>query len=296
MTPEPEVACLVDSRCRLGEGPCWSAPEGRLYWVDIKGRTLHWYAPQEALAGSAELGFRASAAAACAGGGLILATDKGLAHWDPARERARVLAPLRLPEGFRTNEGNVDPSGAFWWSTMDDDGGRRPGAILRTVPSGDTQVVLDGIHIANTMAFSADGRRLYLSDSRLQTIFLYDAPHPAERRVFATTGDATAPDGGAMDAEGGLWNAQWGGARVVRYTPDGEVDRTVALPVSQPTSCAFGGPDLATLYITSAWDDLPAETREAEPLAGGLFALRPGVAGQALPLFDARALIERGAP
>ena len=286
--PDPAVPqCLVSSRDRLGEGPCWSAAEGRLYWFDIKGRTLNWHAPATGEVGRRELGLCASAAAVRSGGGLLLATERGLAHWDPQAQALTIVQPVTLNPGFRTNDGKIDPHGDFWWSTMDDDGGRRPGVVFRTRRSGQTDVAVQGIHIANTVSFSGDGRRLYLADSQAQTIFAYDTADLGRREVFVETrGQPATPDGGAVDAEGFLWNAQWGGSRLVRYAPDGRIDRIVPMPVEQPTSCAFGGPDLTTLFVTSAWDGLSDAARRSQPLAGGLFAFKPGVAGQPLPLYE----------
>lgn len=283
-----EPQCLIRSGDRLGEGPCWSAREGRLYWFDIKGCALNWFSPGSGEAGRHDLGLRASAAAPCAGGGLLVATEQGLAWWDSDRAALRIVRPMALEDGFRTNDGKIDPRGDFWWSTMDDDGGRRPGALYRTRRTGETEAMVEGIHIANTVSFTADGRDLLLADSHVQTIFAYDTTADLSRRVvFAhTRGEAATPDGGALDAEGFLWNAQWGGARLVRYGPDGRIDRIVPMPVAQPTSCAFGGDDLQTLFVTSAWDGLSDAERHAQPLAGGLFAFRPGVAGQPLPLFE----------
>lgn len=283
MSPE----CVVSFEDRLGEGPCWSPEEGRLYWFDIKAGALNWFAPETGESRRRVLGLRASAAAVCRGGGLVMATERGLAHWRPDAEDLRIVQPVELDAGFRTNDGKIDPKGDFWWSTMDDDGGRRPGRLYRTGPSGDTEGVLDGVHIANTVCFTADGRRLLLADSSVQTIYAYDTADLSHRSVFAhTRGEPATPDGGAVDAEGFLWNAQWGGFRLVRYAPDGRIDRGVPMPVGQPTSCAFGGADLATLFITSAWDGLSDADRDAQPLAGGLFAFRPGVAGLPLPSFQ----------
>mgnify|MGYP006284376539 CR=1 FL=1 len=106
------------------------------------------------------------------------------------------------------------------------------------------------------------------------------------RRVFATTTGPAVPDGSTVDAEGFLWNAEWDGWRLTRYAPDGQIDRIIELPVQKPTSCAFGGPDLKTLYITTASRDLDAAERKAQPLAGCLFALEPGVAGCAEARYD----------
>jgi sugar lactone lactonase YvrE len=276
------VAASAD---RLGEGPCWSPQDGRLYWFDIKAAKLSWLTPGVAGFESVDLPFRASAAAVRAAGGLMLATERGLAVFDPGAGAAALTDPVALPEGFRSNDGKIDPQGRFWWSSMDDADGARPGAIFVTEAHGRPRQAIDGIHIANSLAFSADGATMYLADSLKDTIWAYDAGDLGRRRVFATTTDGASPDGAAMDADGFLWSAHWGGSRVVRYAPDGRVDRIVAMPVRQPTCCAFGGPDLATLYVTSAWDGLSPEDHAAQPLAGCVFAFEPGVRGQPLPAF-----------
>lgn len=279
-----QVRVVVEARDRLGEGPCWSAADDRLYWFDIKGRRLHWVTYDGTWVGH-DLPFRASTAAPRARGGLLMATDAGLATYDPASGALDLVRPMTFPPGFRTNDGKTDPCGRFWWSTMDDDDGRRAGSVHITDPDLQTFEVLGGIHIANATAFSPDGATLYLADSRRQTLFAYDTTDLSRRRVFARTQGAVAPDGAAMDREGGLWNAEWGGGRLVRYAPDGVLDLVVDLPVDQPTACAFGGPGLATLYVTSAWDGLSESARARQPLAGALFAFEPGIPGLEIPLF-----------
>lgn len=282
-----DLECRVNAPDQLGEGPCWSQAEGRLYWFDIKAGALNWHEPASGRSERRDLGLRASAAAVRAGGGLLLATEQGLAHWDSDREILTLVQPLAFEPGFRTNDGKVDPHGDFWWSTMDDDEGRRSGTVYRTRSSGQTEAVIRAIHIANTMSFSPDGRWLYLADSRAQSIYAYDMSDLSQRTEFVhTRGEAATPDGGAVDAQGFLWNAQWGGGRLVRYAPDGRIDLTVPVPVGQPTSCAFGGPGLRTLFVTSAWDGLTPAERQAQPLAGALFAFQPDVGGLPLPLFD----------
>jgi len=282
-----EVKCVVKSDDRLGEGPVWSAREGRLYWFDIKGLRLAWFEPATDDRGAFTLPMRASAAAVRAAGGLLLATEKGLAACDPTAETIEIVAPFDLEPGFRTNDGKVDTKGNFWWSIMDDDGGQRPGSVFRTGPDLKTERMFTGIHIPNTISMSPNGKRLYMTDSKLQTIFTHDTADYSKIERFADTrGGPATPDGGAVDAQGYLWSCQWGGWRVVRYAPDGRIDQTIQLPVEQPTSCAFGGPDMTTLYVTTAWDDLPFDRRSAQPLAGNLFAIETGVKGLALPLFE----------
>jgi sugar lactone lactonase YvrE len=281
------VRCVVDSRDKLGEGPCWAAAEGRLYWFDIKGRRLHWFEPTTGGSDQVDLPMRASAAAPRAGGGLLLATERGLAFFDPQSRRVELRQPMDFGEGFRSNDGQLLPDGAFWWSTMDDDGGKRPGKIYRTGPDGFTEPVIDGIHIANSLGMTPDKRRLYLADTKVSTIWAYDPADLTKREVIVSTkGQKGGPDGSAVDAEGFLWNAHWGEWKVYRYAPDGRVDRVVEMPVEQPSCCCFGGEGRATLFVTSAWEDLSDEARAKQPQAGSLFAFEPGVKGMDLPVFE----------
>lgn len=287
-----EVRCVAESRDLLGEGPVWAAVEGRLYWFDIQGRRLNWLAHADGTWGRFDLPVRSSVAAPRKGGGLILATEAGLAHFDTGAGRFEIVDPMSFGAGFRTNDGKIDLAGRLWWSTMDDDGGRRPGALYRTDPDGRTRRVLGGIHIANTVSCSPDGTTLYLADSAKRTLWAFpirpDGSLGERREFMNTAGEAGAPDGSAVDAEGFVWNCQWGAWRIVRFAPDGRVDRIVPVPVEKVTSCAFGGPDLATLYVTSAREHLDAEALKAQPEAGSLFAFEPGVRGLALPEFAGR--------
>lgn len=284
-----EVRCVAKSADILGEGPVWSAAEGRLYWFDIKGRRLNWLVHATGATGGYDLPWRASVAAPRTRGGLILATEAGIATLDTATGATELVVPMELGPGFRSNDGKIDARGRLWWSSMDDDGGKRTGVLFRTDPDLSTHQVLDDIHIANTVSVSADGRLMYLADSARQVIWTFaisDDGRLSDRRVFLDmSGQAGAPDGSAIDADGFLWNAQWGAWRLVRYAPDGSVDRTIPMPVEQASSCAFGGPDLATLYVTSAAEGLSPKARADQPLAGSLFAFEPGVRGLALPAF-----------
>ena len=285
-----EVRCVAQSRSVLGEGPLWDQRAGRLYWFDIKGRRLHWFEPVSGAIEQRRLAVQVSAAALRSGGGMLAASERGLELLDPQSGALELIEAKESDlDGFRSNDGKIDVRGVFWWSVMDEDGGRRPGRVYRKAPGAPSRRVLEGIHIPNTISTTPDGRTLYLADSALGTLYAFrirDSGDLGERTVVATTAEGEgAPDGSAVDEEGCVWNAQWGGGRVVRYTSDGRIDRIVAMPVSQPSSCAFGGPEMRTLYVTSARDGLGDEALSREPEAGGLFAFEAGVRGMKLPLF-----------
>lgn len=282
-----EVRCVAPTGCLLGEGPLWSPSEGFLWWVDIKRAKLHRFNPKTGNTRRYDLPVRASSIA-LADGGLVMVGDLEVGLYDTATEHYRRLTRLNEPEGFRTNDGGLAPDGCFWFGTMDDNEQMPEGQYYRLLPDMSVERIgLPEVMVTNTMKFSPDGGTFYTCDSAEQMIlaFDYDVGTGAlsNRRVFASTLDAGCyPDGSAIDSDGYLWNAQWAGSRIVRYAPDGSVDRIVSLPVSRPTSCAFGGPDLKTLYITSARIGLSDAALDRQPMAGSLFALdvpTPGLPG-----------------
>ncbi|MBW3618295.1 MAG: SMP-30/gluconolactonase/LRE family protein [Proteobacteria bacterium] len=269
----------------LGEGVCWDPRRARLFWVDIVGGRVEWLQPDSGQAGGWTLDLKPSAIAPMADGRLLLGTNLGLVAFDPdtgAAEHVLELEPDRPAN--RSNDGGTDRQGRFWLGTMSDGGAETSGALYRVDRDWTVTRMADGLGIPNTIQVSPDGGTLYVADSFEHVIWGYDL-NPSTgalgyRHLFAETkGQAATPDGSAVDTEGCLWNAQWGGSRLVRYTPEGLIDRVVDLPVSQPTKCAFGGPDLDRLYVTSARDGLSEEQLAQEPLAGSLFVLDPGVRG-----------------
>lgn len=285
-----EAVCVAPTGCLLGEGPLWSPTEGFLWWVDIKRAKLHRHNPKTGNTRRYDLPLHASAMA-LSDGGLILVGDLEVGRYDTATEDYECIARLNEPEGFRTNDGGMAPDGSFWFGTMDNAETLEEGQYYRLTPDMSVERIgLPEVLVTNTMQFSPDGRIFYTSDSAEQMLLSYD--HEPEtgalsnRRVFASTLDAGCyPDGTAVDAEGYLWNAQWAGSRVVRYAPDGSIDTIIGLPVSRPSSCAFGGPDLKTLYITSARQGLSDAALDRQPLAGSLFAVETDVPGLAVQEF-----------
>lgn len=281
-------SCIVDSRCALGEGPCWDPRDQRLWWVDIPASRVHWLKPGAGESGAFECGAQITALGLRRAGGFVAATPAGAGVFDPRTGGFSLRWPAPgEPAENRSNDGNVGADGSFWFGTMHQVAARRAGSVYRVRPDWTGRRVIGGWGIANTLRTTLDGRRLYVADSMDQRILSVDitADGLGARHPFADTlGQAATPDGSALDAEGFLWNAQWDGWRIVRYAPDGRVDRAISLPVQRPTSCAFGGSDQTTLFITSARDGLNQADLNAQPQAGGVFAVELGIAG-APPLY-----------
>ena len=261
-----------------------------MWWVDIKRAKLHRHNPTTGNTRRYDLPIHASALALY-DGGLIMIGDREVGRYDTATEDYHTVCHLPEPEGSRTNDAGIAPDGSLWFGTMDKTEQQVEGQYYRLAPDFTLERLgLPEVMVTNTMQFSPDGSVFYTCDSAEQTILAFDhepgTVKLSNRRIFAETMDAGCyPDGTAMDRQGYLWNAQWAGSRLVRYAPDGRLDRVIKLPVSRPTSCAFGGADLSTLYITSARVGLSPAALDRQPLAGCLFALDVDVPGLAVPAF-----------
>lgn len=283
------ATCVVDGGNQLAEGPVWD-PAGRaLYWVDIVEGLVQRFDPVSGECGKWKLPEAVGALALRDKGGLVLALASGFALFDPATDAlTRGPAPDADRTENRMNDGKCDRRGRFWAGTMNGRTGTRDGSLFRLGADLSCARVLTDIGIVNGPAWSPDDRAFYLADSRRRLIFAFDFDlangEIANQRVFADCShEPFEPDGATVDAEGYLWSAQWNGWRIVRYAPDGRVDRIVPMPAQRPTSCMFGGADLATLYVTTARVGLSEAELAAQPQAGGVFALDVGVRG--LPAF-----------
>ncbi|MFF1447269.1 SMP-30/gluconolactonase/LRE family protein [Streptomyces sp. NPDC058274] len=272
-----EVA--VHARASLGEGPTWDAAGRRLIWVDILGSRVHTYAPVSGRRTVMVTEQHVGAAKPRAGGGLVVNLRDGVGLYGPpgAAEGFRWLHREPVP-GRRGNDAAVAPDGTLWAGTMRYDEAPGGGTLSRIAPDGGIRTVLDGVAVSNGTGWSPDGRLLYYVDSptRRIDVFDFDGQQPSGRRPLAVV-DAGFPDGLTVDADGCVWVALWDGGAVRRYTPDGDLDRVIELPVRRPTACAFGGADLTDLYITTARTGLDAP----HPLSGSLLVV-PG-AGKGLP-------------
>jgi sugar lactone lactonase YvrE len=288
-----DVVCVLDSKAALGECPVWSPEEQVLYWVDTLRRTLNRFDPTSGTNDSWEMPADIGCCALRNGGGLVVGLRGGFHLFDP---RTMALAPLHAVDAdrpeIRLNDGRCDRAGRFWAGTV-----RSPpeadnacAALYRLDRNRVCERMVDGLMISNGLAFSPDDRTLYLSDSHpsVQTIWAFDFDLEtgtiANRRVFATTHDLPGrPDGATVDSDGFYWSANVDGGQLVRFAPSGRVDRTIPMPVSKPSMCNFGGPDLNVLFVTSIRPDQAFGRKE--PLAGGIFALDPGVKGLPEPKF-----------
>jgi sugar lactone lactonase YvrE len=272
---------FLSCQCELGEGPLWF--EGVLYWFDINTCTLH--ACDEKGENRRKWVFNEpfSAAAGAGPGTLLVASASGLWRFDTATGGLSPIISLEADNPVtRSNDGRADRHGGFWIGTMGRACEPRAGAFYRFYGGTLTQL-RSGITIPNSLCFSPDGKVAYFADSpekRIMRWSLDENGWPAgEPALFAVLSDGGVPDGAVIDKNGALWSAQWGAARVVRYLPDGSVDRVIELPVSQPSCPAFGGSGLNSLFVTSARESMTASQLAAKPYAGDLFRIRLDVPG-----------------
>jgi sugar lactone lactonase YvrE len=280
------VESVVASQDVLGECTVWCDRDQVLWWVDIRGPSLKRFNPSNGEVRAISLREAIGSFGLTRSGSTMIAGMKsGLYTLDPGSGALKlVTAPERDIPGNRFNDGRCDRSGRFWAGTMSD-GPREPtGSLYRLDPDGSYEHMRSGIVIPNSIAWSPDDRVMYFADTYVNTIWAYDFDLATgamrNERVFADfSNQPGGPDGSCVDADGCLWNAEYGGSRVVRYTPDGRIDRVIELPASNPTCCCFGGKDFEVLYISTARQRLTPEQLAREPLAGGLFAARPGVRG-----------------
>jgi sugar lactone lactonase YvrE len=268
---------------RLGECPLWDEREQMLWWVDSRWPAVKRLDPASGAVMMLVLPVVVGSIAFRERGGLLAATKSGIHFLDPASGalEARANPEAHLPEN-RFNDGRCDRQGRFWAGTMCDVRRDPTGSLYRFEADMTCIKLRNTIIIPNGLAFSPDGRTMYFADTNRHAIWAYDydpaSGAAVNERVFADTGSGR-PDGSCVDAQGCLWNAEYGAWRLVRYTPAGKVDRVIEVPVANPTCCCFGGEDLATLYITTATQRLAPEDLARQPLAGSLLALRPGVQG-----------------
>ena len=288
-----EVEHVLEIHNVIGEGPIWHSGEGVLYWVNFIGDyQILRFSPQTRKLDVFATGMPVMALGIRTGGGFITATAKGMAMWDTERKEFGPLCnPLAGRTDFRFNDAATDSEGRFWVGTMNDANPKEPdGELFCFRKDGSYQVMDNNITVSNGIGWSPDQRIMYFTDSFRYSIYAYDYVAAtgaiSNRRTFVQTiPDGGLPDGLTVDREGGVWSAYCGGWRVVRYNPEGKVDREYRFPVANPTSCAFGGERLDELYVTSAHLGLSDQQKEQCPQSGDLFCIKPGVVGFDEPRF-----------
>ena len=266
----------------LTEGPRWHAERGELLWVDILGRTLHRGrpGPDGALA-SVEtiiLDRHVGAVAPATTGGYVVAAGTGFLHVDESGAARELAQPAAGRRDVRMNDGACDAHGRFWAGTMAYDESPGAGTLYRLELDGSCTTVLTGLTISNGIGWSPDGTTMFLADSGTGRVDAFDFDAGSgdisrRRTIIAIEEPGVAPDGLTVDEDGGIWVALWGGGAVRRYRPDGGLLTTVSMPVDRPTSCAFGGLDRSTLFVTTARHGLDDAALSRQPHAGFVFRI-----------------------
>jgi len=286
MTPE----CIWDVGAHLGEGALWHAPTASVWFVDIKGRRIHHCdaagATRQSWEAPGQVGFVVPAGS----GGFVCALEDGLYRFDGLSGRFDTLVKVEdeLP-GNRFNDGHVDAAGRLWFGSMDDGQAQASGALYRLGGDGVVARADEGYVITNGPAISPDGKTLYHTDTPLRRVYAFDLREDgklANKRVFLQLPEGSRPDGMAVDSEGQVWICLFGAGRIERYTPAGRKVGEVRFPCTNITKLAFGGGDLRTAYVTTAWKGLSPGQRHEQPLAGGLFSFRVDTPGQPHGVFD----------
>lgn len=285
-----QVEVALSIRAEHAEGPLWDAATGRLWWVDITGQRVHCFDPASGNDSSWSTSGQPGGVVLSAAGEPVVASPEGLAVLNRSTGTMDLRVPVEQdrPEN-RANDAKTDGTGRVWVGTMAFDKRPRNAALYR-VDDGKAACVVDGLTISNGPAFDEPQGRLYLADTGISVVDVFDLD-PATgvltgRRRFLDFSDAQIwPDGMTVDDEGMLWIALGRAGAVHRYRADGTLDGVIEIPTSNPTSVAFGGIGGRDLYITTSWFDLDAASRAAQPLAGAIFRCRPGVTGPPSPRF-----------
>ncbi len=295
----PSIDVILPVRARLGECPVWDAEQRRLWWIDIDERIVHRTDPATGEDDTTELVGRPGSIALTSDPGRLVA---GMEHlvvevdW-PSGVVTPIVRLEDVDRPTRLNDGRCDPHGRYWMGSMQDpaEAGTFAGGLYAVDPleSGPSVHVEldDGVGITNGMAFSPDGRTMYWADTMKSTVWAYDYDLATGRRsgerVFASFDGTSAPglpDGACVDADGCYWVACVTGYAVARFTPSGDLDRVIEVPMRMPTMPAFGGDDLGTLFVTSiGGDGGEASADPRDPMAGALLAIDAGVRGIAEP-------------
>lgn len=295
MDTKKNLITISERKCALGEGPVWHQDRGSWLWVDILSKTLFELPHQDLLNGKTPVAFAldkfCSSMVVTEDNQLVLATESTVDLFNLGINKQQTLLQLPFSRVFRSNDGGMGPDNKFWFSSME----WEPSGLNGGLYSIDSKLRLtrefQGIGIPNTMVWHEAEKRFYVSDSYRRTIFRFDLAIGTRSLVDATAifdfpGSDSTPDGGALDEQGNVWVALWGGGRVVCISPSGNILSQIEVPVLQPTSCCFGGPEGRHLFITSAYEGLSREQLQQYPLSGSAFCVELKVSGALIPKFS----------
>jgi len=281
------IRCVLRWEAMVGESPVWHPQEQCLYWIDIQGKQIHRFYPASGRNETFNLPEIVTSIALRAAGGLVLTLKKDFALFDPTTSTLERLAAVEcdLPNN-RFNDGKCDPQGRFWAGTMDAVHWSSPaGRLFRLDANRRITTMQTDVICSNGSGWSPDGRTMYYTESFRYGVFAYDFDGGngtiANRRIFASIDKDSGgfPDGMTVDSDGYVWSNVVGLGEIHRYDPHGKLERMIKLPVRRATDCTFGGPDLKTLYITTARETMTPQQLAAAPLSGSLFAVACDVPG-----------------
>lgn len=286
-----EINVFNSGTCELGEGPAWDSDSRSLYWVDILGDAVYAASAEDGARRSWKITSQPSAAILTRTNYVIVPAGQKIFELCPTSGEVQTVAELAgEPQDNRCNDAKCDPIGNLWVGTMDNYERNPIGRLWRFNADGGKSVVLDGIGVANTLAWDMTRGRFYFADSMIGDIYKFDydaecAEISGREVFFKRDGAPGVPDGSAIDSEGYLWNARWDGGCIVRISPDGELNQRIDLPTMRPTSCAFGGTDMKTLYVTSAAAGAPG-LRDRKDNSGYVFSVEVDVPGSIIPPYN----------
>ena len=282
---QTDVALRIDAT--LGEGAIWDSAAQRLLWVDIIGKQVGIFNPATLENQMLQLDSMVGTVVPATRGDLVVALQQGIARLD--RSSGRVSVPVCPPQHdakrIRFNDGKCDPRGRLWAGTMALDFAPGAGALYCCLLDGTMETRLSDVSISNGIVWSHDERRMYYIDTPTRRVDVFefsadDGQISRRRCAFEIPAESGYPDGMTIDADGMLWIAMWGGSSVQRWNPEsGKMIESISIPAAHVTSCAFGGRDLTSLYITTAREGRTPEQLAREPLSGSIFVCTPGAQG-----------------
>ncbi|MBN2774708.1 MAG: SMP-30/gluconolactonase/LRE family protein [Prolixibacteraceae bacterium] len=282
----PKVELVIDTKSDLGEGAIWNYRTNELYWVNIAGKLLHIYNPQTGINKELLTGQMIGTVVPTESGRAIVALQNGIYYLDVSTGTKTFLVdPEDDKPDNRFNDGKCDPKGRLWAGTMNLNGDSEKGALYRIENDSTVTKMIYPVSISNGITWSADTTRMYYIDTPTQQVKQYDYNNSTGtisngKVVIEIPTESGSPDGMTIDKDGNLWIALWGGYAVGCWNPEtGELVRKIDVPAKNVTSCAFGGPDLKTLFITTARQDMSEDELKEFPHAGGVFKIRQGVEG-----------------